>query len=72
MTNSDEDDRGPDSKDPSETPRGTFGDARPDEFHDDRTRGSTKPEKVEDRPLVNEVEPDDYPEQERRDGDVTR
>lgn len=60
------------ANDPSQTPRGRFGDTRPDEDHDDRTRGGQKPEKVEDRPLVNEVEPEDYPKAERRDGDLTR
>lgn len=66
------DDRGLHPKDPSATPRGLFGDARPDADHDPRTRGGEKPEKVEDRPMVSKVEPDDYPSAERRDGDVTR
>ncbi|MGF7153298.1 hypothetical protein [Novosphingobium gossypii] len=57
---------------PSTTPRGTFGDARPDDENDSRTKGAQKPEKVEDRPLVNEVDPEDYPQQERKDGDLTR
>lgn len=58
--------------DPYETPRGGMGDARPDEAHDPRTRGGQKPEKVDDRPVVGEVDPEDYPESERRDGDVDR
>lgn len=57
---------------PSETPRGIFGDARPDDAHDARIGGGQKPEPVEDRPLVNEVKPDDYPAREREDGDLTR
>ncbi|MFC0204011.1 hypothetical protein [Novosphingobium soli] len=72
MHDIDKDDRGPNPKEPLETPRGTFGDARPDEYHDPRARPGHKPEKVEDRPLVNKVKPEDYPEAERRDGDVTR
>jgi len=72
MTSFDKDDRGPDPTKPSKTPRGTFGDARPDEFHDSRAEGSQPPEKVEDRPLVSKVRPEDYPEEERRDGDLTR
>ncbi|WP_232491804.1 hypothetical protein [Novosphingobium kaempferiae] len=72
MTSIDKDDRGPDPANPSETPRGTFGDARPDQYHDPRTHGAQKPEKIDDRPMVSEVNPDKYPEKERRDGDVTR
>ncbi|MBF7013834.1 hypothetical protein HWN72_20075 [Novosphingobium sp. HR1a] len=59
-------------KEPFETPHGTFGDARPDEFHDPRATPGQKPEKVENRPFVGEVRPEDYPAQERKDGDVTR
>ncbi len=72
MTSPDKDDRGPDPAHPSETPRGALGDARPDEHHDPRAGGGQKPEKIEDRPMVGEVNPDEYPAKERRDGDVTR
>lgn len=68
----DKTDTGTPADDPSKTPRGPFGESRPDDDHDDRTGGGQKPEKVEDRPMVSEVKPEDYPEKERRDGDLTR
>jgi len=49
-------------------PRGPFGDARPgDEKADNRTKGSLPQEKVEDRPNVSTVSPEDYPEEDRAD-----
>lgn len=48
----------------SEMPRGPLGDARPDAAEgDNRTGGGQPPEKVEDRPVVGSVKPEDYPEQ---------
>ncbi|GEM_PF-1593410 len=45
-------------------PRGPLGDALPGRGRvDPRTRGGNPPEKVEDRPNVGTVTPDDYPEQ---------
>jgi len=59
-------------EDAAKTPRGTFGDARPDEGdHDDRTRGGQPQEKVEDRDAASQVKPEDYPLSERKAGDVT-
>lgn len=47
-------------------PRGPLGDVRPDEQTPDPRTGGGKPqERVEDRPNVGSVEPDDYPEDER-------
>jgi hypothetical protein len=44
--------------------RGPLGDVVPDrDGLDPRTRGGDKPEKVEDRPNVGTVTPEDYPEQ---------
>jgi len=44
--------------------RGPLGDARPDHDQvDPRTRGGKKQEDVEDRPVVGQVKPEDYPEQ---------
>ncbi len=44
--------------------RGPLGDVIPDnDGPDPRTRGGNKPEKVEDRPNVGMVTPEDYPEQ---------
>lgn len=51
-------------KNPDVTPRGPLGDARPDAAEgDDRTGGGQPQEKVEDRPVVGTVKPEDYPEQ---------
>jgi hypothetical protein len=52
-------------REPDDLPaRGPLGDVIPgrDEA-DPRTRGGQKPEKVEDRPTVGTVKPEDYPEQ---------
>ena len=44
-------------------PRGPLGDARPDhDAPDPRTRGGQKQERVENRPNVGVVEPEDYPD----------
>jgi len=44
--------------------RGPLGDVLPGKGRvDPRTRGGQPPEKVEDRPNVSTVTPDDYPEQ---------
>jgi len=53
------------NRDRDELPRrGPFGDVIPEkDAPDPRTRGGKKPEKVEDRPSVGTVTPDDYPEQ---------
>jgi len=52
------------TSDKATTPRGPAGDARPDVVSPDpRTGGGQKPERVEDRPNVSTVEPEDYPEQ---------
>lgn len=49
--------------------KGPLGDVRPDENDPDpRTRGGQPPEKVEDRPAVGTVKPEDYPEDERAKG----
>ena len=49
-------------------PRGPFGDARPgNEKADNRTKGSLPQEKVDDRPAVSSVVPEDYPAQDRTD-----
>lgn len=49
-------------------PRGSFGDARPgNEEADNRTKGSLPQEKVEDRPSVSTVSPEDYPKEDRAD-----
>jgi hypothetical protein len=58
-------------EDSSETPRGPLGDARPDARPEPpKSHGGQPPEKVEDRPTVGTVKPEDYPAQERRDGAV--
>lgn len=72
MSDSEKDDPGPDPEQPFRTPRGAFGDARPDEHHDARANPAQKPEKIEDRPMVGQVRPEDYPADERESGDVTR
>ncbi len=47
-------------------PRGPFGDARPGaDKAEDETKGSLPQEKVEDRPNVSRVEPEDYPAEDR-------
>lgn len=52
-------------------PRGPLGGARPDGEARSPTPGSLPPEKVEDRENVGTAHPEDYPEEEREDGDVT-
>lgn len=48
--------------------RGPAGDVQPNyQDPDPRTRGGQPPEDVEDRGTVGSVEPDDYPEKDRRD-----
>lgn len=56
-------------KDDPETPRGPLGDARPDatDPHKQKESGQ-KPEKVEDRPMVGSVKPEDYPDDQRAKG----
>lgn len=45
---------------------GPLGDAIPSaDAPDEQTSGGQKPEKVEDRPNVSEVKPEDYPEADR-------
>lgn len=47
-----------------QTSRGPLGDARPDSTNNDtRAGGGQPPEKVEDRPVVGTVKPEDYPSQ---------
>lgn len=47
--------------------RDAMGHARPNQNDGDpRATGGQDPEKVEDRPIVGQVEPDDYPEQDRK------
>lgn len=47
--------------------RGPLGDVEPDRNDPDpRTRGGEKPEKVEDRPNVGEVKPEDYPHRDEK------
>lgn len=51
----------------TETDRGPFGDARPDNTKDDpRARPSLPQEDVEDRDNVSIVTPDDYPLEDRK------
>lgn len=52
-----------------ENPRGDLGDARPDaaDPHVQKESGQ-KPEKLEDRPMVGSVKPEDYPEDQRAKG----
>lgn len=58
------DDRQDKKRNPNEMPRGPLGDARPDAAEgDNRTGGGQPQEKVEDRPVVGTVKPEDYPEQ---------
>lgn len=46
--------------------RGALGDARPDAFDPHHQKeGPQKPEKIEDRPFVGTVKPEDYPEDQR-------
>ncbi|AOR80934.1 hypothetical protein LH128_08876 [Sphingomonas sp. LH128] len=48
------------------TRRGVLGDARPDAVDPHRQKkGAQKPEKIEDRPSVGTVKPEDYPEGQR-------
>ena len=59
----------PDTNDKTEERRGPLGDARPDHnAPDSRTGGSQPQEKVEDRPNVSTVTPEDYPEGQRAGG----
>lgn len=45
---------------------GPLGDTIPTkDAPDDQTSGGQKPEKIEDRPNVGEVSPEDYPEEDR-------
>ncbi len=49
--------------------RGPLGDVLPNENDPDpRTGGGQPPEKVEDRPVVGTVKPEDYPEDQRAKG----
>lgn len=51
-------------KERDRTSRGPLGDARPDSTENDtRTGGGQSPEKVENRPMVGTVKPEDYPSQ---------
>lgn len=52
-----------DRRNRDEVHRGPLGDARPDAGGDGQTEGGQPPEKVEDRPAVSTVKPDDYPAQ---------
>lgn len=53
-----------DHREPAKMPRGPLGDARPDAAEEDtRTGGGQPSEKVEDRPGVSKVKPEDYPSQ---------
>lgn len=53
-------------QDDTGTRREPLGDARPDAVDPHRQKeGSQKPEKVEDRPYVSTVKPEDYPEDQR-------
>jgi len=46
--------------------RGVLGDARPDAVDPRRQKkGAQNPEKIEDRPSVGTVKPEDYPEDQR-------
>lgn len=57
-----------DPREDSETPRGPLGDPLPGrEKADPRTGGAQPQEKVEDRPNVGTVKPEDYPEKDRDD-----
>jgi len=48
----------------NQTSRGPLSDARPDSTDNDtRTGGGQPVEKVEDRPMVGTVKPEDYPSQ---------
>jgi hypothetical protein len=60
----------PSGKDVDDTPRkGPLGDVQPNEDDPDpRTRGGQRQEKVEDRPVVGQVTPEDYPEDQRAKG----
>jgi hypothetical protein len=56
----------------SNTPRGPLGDARPTASDTNvQASGSTKQEQVEDRDNVSRVTPEDYPHQDRIDGDTS-
>lgn len=50
----------------SQNRKGPLGDVIPRaDAPDDETSGGQKPEKVEDRPNVSQVKPEDYPEADR-------
>jgi hypothetical protein len=52
-----------------ENPTGPLGDARPDKADPHKQNESgQKPEKLEDRPMVSTVKPEDYPEDRRAKG----
>ena len=52
-----------------EIPRGPLGDARPDAADPHVQNDSAqKPEKIEDRPMVSSVKPEDYPKDQRAKG----
>jgi hypothetical protein len=54
---------------PADQPRkGPLGDVIPRQDDPQPTRGGQKPEEVEDRPVVGQVTPEDYPEDERAKG----
>ncbi|GHD04374.1 hypothetical protein [Novosphingobium pokkalii] len=49
-------------KERNQTSRGPLGDARPDSTDNDTRTGGGRPvQKVEDRPMVGTVKPEDYP-----------
>lgn len=61
----------PEDKQVEQSPRrGPAGDVQPNENDPDpRTGGSRPQEKVEDRPHISRVTPEDYPEDQRADSD---
>lgn len=59
--------------DKNKDPQGPLGDVQPDhEAPDPRTGGGQPQQKVEDRPAVSTVTPEDYPEGERAGGETGR
>lgn len=57
-----------DEPEKAKTPRGPLGDAVPGhEEEDPRATGGQGQERVEERPMVSSVKPEDYPEADRRD-----
>ncbi len=67
MTSSD-DRLGRASKRPAKEKRGPLGDVIPGRTKDTRTGGGQPQEDVEDRPVVGQVKPEDYPEDQRNKG----